>query len=114
MDNKGKRLTKEEDDDLIYEVNNLIPLEKIAENHKRGLNGIKLRIIQNCIYPIINEDYKHISSFYSIDQIAIDNYINKLSNPPIKSPPKKSQRNIIEQLNDIEKKLDKIIFVLNL
>jgi len=93
MDNKGKRWTKEEDDDLIYEVNNLIPLEKIAENHKRGLNGIKLRIIQNCIYPIINEDYKHISSFYSIDQIAI---------------------NIIEQLNDIEKKLDKIIFVLNL
>ena len=47
MDNKGKRWTKEEeDDDLIYEVNNLIPLEKIAENHKRGLNGIKLRIIQ--------------------------------------------------------------------
>lgn len=109
MDNKGKRWTKEEDDDLIYEVNNSISLEKIAENHKRGLNGIKLRIIQNCIYPIINEDYKHISSFYSIDQIAIDNYINKLSNPP-----KKSQRNIIEQLNDIEKKIDKIIFVLNI
>jgi len=112
-----------EDEQLIQEVKDKKSYEEIALNHKRTLNGIILRIIDKIIYNEYKNENKTIdelSLIYNIDKETLQSGINKFEiNNSIKKNREDINNNenfikkIEKKLEDIDKKLDTILFIIS-
>lgn len=129
-DNKtrvGCKWLLNEDEELIKEIQDKKSYEEIAINHKRNIKGIILRVIHKVIYNEYKNNNKSIDDLsitYNIDKFLIEKQINKLElNNSIdnsiknnrnsdKNNDKNSLKNIEKRLEDIEKKLDFILFII--
>jgi len=102
----GVKWLPDEDETLLEEINDKKTFEEIALAHKRNIGGIKSRIISHIIYPKYKNENKNIdelSNEYNIDKEIINKYINKKD--------KEINKEDINILNRIEKKLDKLLLL---
>jgi len=70
----GLKWLKEEDDELLEQVNNKIPIDDIAKIHKRTSISIKMRIMQHTINLINTDDNISIENACNIMNIDIDEF----------------------------------------
>lgn len=120
----GCKWIKEEDELLIQEINDNKNYEKIALNHKRSILAIQLRVINEIIYPKykdnIDIDYDKIALEYNLDKEMfkknLNNIIIKNTIKKNKEEDKEKNKNIkntneiiLEKINELNEKLDKII-----
>ena len=120
----GCKWIKEEDELLIQEINDNKNYEKIALNHKRSILAIQLRVINEIIYPKykdnIDIDYDNIALEYNLDKEMfkknLNNIIIKNTIKKNKEEDKEKNKNIkntneiiLEKINELNEKLDKII-----
>ena len=70
----GLKWLKEEDDELLEQVNNKIPIDDIAKIHKRTSTSIKIRIMQHTINLINTDDNISIENACTIMNIDIDEF----------------------------------------
>ena len=79
---KFNRWTPEEETQLVGEISSLIPIETIAENHKRSVNAIRIRLKENILPKITDEEQKtFISTTYKLEEITL--YQQKQPVPPV-------------------------------
>lgn len=126
-DNKarvGCKWTLSEDEELIKKIQDKKSYEEIAINHKRNIKGIILRVIHKVIYNEYKNNNKSIDDLsitYNIEKNLIQKEINKLeiNNSIILNRNNKDNddnkiliKNIENRLEDIEKKLDFILYII--
>ena len=103
----GLKWMKEEDDELLEEVNNKKSIDDIAKNHKRTPSSIKLRIMQHTVNLITSDE---ISIEEACIKMNID--INEFKKFKKKQESKKSENTQTNMQNKTITKDDKYMKIL--
>ena len=97
LENKGKRWTIVEDENLINKAKTGCSIEKLSEIHKRSVTSIKLRLMQN----ILKMENKNLGYF---PQIGFEELTNFKESEEIKN--KEKIKNKIEKDKKSDKKIE--------
>lgn len=115
--NKGKKWTQEEVEQLKRLGNEKKTYEEIALEHKRTNMAIKARIVADIIYPFIKSGEMTIDEaamIYNIDQYHIERYVNQKESPKNNDTLVKfSNKDIMDKLDMIEKKIESIFTIMD-
>lgn len=115
--NKGKKWTQEEVEQLKRLVNEKKTYEEIALEHKRTNMAIKARIVADIIYPFIKSGEMTIDEaamIYNIDKYHIERYVNQKESPKNNDTLVKfSNKDIMDKLDMIEKKIESIFTIMD-
>jgi hypothetical protein len=120
--NAGKKWSIEEDNKLVQEFTDNKTYEEIALEHKRTPYSIQLRVISRIIFPKIKDDID-----VDMEQIAFDYNINtkeliyninklkmkgkpkqKLTQKPKQKEYEPTNKEILDYLQKLDKKIDEI------
>ena len=74
--NKGKKWSKEEDDNLLKEIEDGFNFLTISQKHQRSERSIKLRVIQHGVKMLEKEDINTVCLKYNLTEKEITDFIS--------------------------------------
>ena len=74
--NRGKKWSKEEDDNLFKEIEDGFSFLTISQKHQRSERAIKLRVIQHCVKMLEKEDINTVCLKYNLSEKEIKDFIS--------------------------------------